>query len=260
MTPNFFNRLYAQRYFPWAARAVDAYVVQTVREQEQFRRFGYRGRIELIPHTVDVNEFPLDDDLGRRFRADHGLTTERVAFSAGGYAPNKRMDRVIEGVARTKSSWHLVIAGADWPGHMYDLVHCRELAARRGVRVTFLGDGAPVPRMEVIRAFLASDVYVQGSVYEGYGGAVQEAMTVRRPFVAFDTGAAAEFAGAGAGYAVTTVDEFAQRLNELAHSDTLARTMGEAGRQEVLAHRRKEVVMDAYDRLFRSLDRAVPST
>ncbi|MCI4351710.1 MAG: glycosyltransferase family 4 protein, partial [Thermoplasmata archaeon] len=55
MHPNFGNEFYAKRYFPRAASAVDAYVVQTVQEREQFRGFGYRGRIELIPHTVDVS-------------------------------------------------------------------------------------------------------------------------------------------------------------------------------------------------------------
>jgi glycosyltransferase involved in cell wall biosynthesis len=256
MNPNFGNEFYAKRYFPRAAAAVDAYVVQTIEEKEQFRRFGYRGRIELIPHTVDVSEFPLDEELGRRFRADHKLEGERLLLSAGGYAPNKRMDRVIEGVARARSPWHLVIVGSDWPGHSSDLRHCRELAGRRGVRATFLGGGAAVPRDEVVRAFLACDVYAQGSSYEGYGGAVQEAMTVRKPFVAFETGAVPEFAEAGAGFSVKTVDEFAARLDELATSQGQGRRMGEAGRRDVLLHRSKEVTMEAYDRLFRELGRA----
>ncbi len=253
MNPNAVNSLYARRYFPWAASQVDAYVVQTVEEREQFRRFGYRGRIELIPHTVDVDEFPLDDELGRRFRTAHGLVGEPLLLSAGGYAPNKRMDRVIEGLARARSRWRLVISGADWPGQRYDIASCRALARRRGVQVEYLGDGAPVPRSEMIAAFLACDAYVQGSSYEGYGGAIQEAMTVRRPFVAFETGAVPEFAAAGAGFAVRSEDEFAQRLDELASSDELRRSMGSAGREDVLAHRSKTVVMDLYDRLFREL-------
>ncbi|MCI4351231.1 MAG: glycosyltransferase family 4 protein, partial [Thermoplasmata archaeon] len=244
---------YAKRYFPRAASAVDAYVVQTVQEREQFRGFGYRGRIELIPHTVDVSEFPLDAGLGQRFRTDHALEGENLLLSAGGYAPNKRMDRVIEAVARATSPWHLVVSGSDWPGHPCDLRHCRELAQRRGVRATWLGEGAAVPRAEVVRAFLACDVYAQGSSYEGYGGAVQEAMTVRKPFVAFATGAIPEFAAAGAGYSVATVEEFATRLDELAASDTTRRAMGEAGRRDVLMHRSQAVTMDAYDRLFREL-------
>jgi glycosyltransferase involved in cell wall biosynthesis len=253
MNPNPINSLYARRYFPWAASQVDAYVVQTVEEGEQFRRFGYRGRIELIPHTVDVDEFPLDEELGRGFRRAHGLDGEPLLLSAGGYAPNKRMDRVIEGLARAKSRWRLVIAGADWPGQRYDLSNCRSLARRRGVPVEFLGDGAPVPRSDVVAAFLACDVYAQGSSYEGYGGAIQEAMTVRRPFVAFKTGAIPEFAAAGAGFAVRTEDEFAARLDELAASEGLRRRMGAAGREDVLAHRSKVVVMGLYDRLFREL-------
>ena len=251
--PNLINELYAQRYFPWAASAVDAYVVQTVQEREQFRRFGFRGRLELIPHTVDLNEFALDAELGTQFRADHGLDGATMLLSAGGFAPNKRMDRVIEGVARARSPWRLVVTGADWPGQPYDLTHCRTLARRLGVPVLFLGEGSAVPRSEVIRAFLACDAYGQGSSYEGYGGAVQEAMTVRKPFVAFETGAIPEFAAIGAGFAVHSVEEFAARLDELAASDGLRRAMGERGRSEVVEHRSQGVTMAAYDRLFRGL-------
>ncbi|MCI4318744.1 MAG: glycosyltransferase family 4 protein [Thermoplasmata archaeon] len=259
MHPNLLNRFYAERYFPRAAAAVDACVVQTIQEREQFRQFGYRGRIELIPHTVDVDEFPLDDALGRGFRTDHGMESDLLLLSAGGYAPNKRMDRVIEGVARSKSRWHLVITGADWPRQPYDLAHCRALAQRLGVHATFLGDGATIPRSELIRGFLACDAYAQGSSYEGYGGAVQEAMTVRRPFVAFETGAFSEFASAGAGFAVRSVDEFAARLDELAGSHELRLRMGEKGRTDVLQHRSKEVTMAAYERLFREVGGRPPA-
>jgi glycosyltransferase involved in cell wall biosynthesis len=253
MHPNLFNEVYAKRYFPRAASAVQAYVVQTVEEREQFRRFGYRGRIELIPHTVDPSEFPLDGASGARFRAERELEGQMLLLSAGGFAPNKRMDRVIEGLAASKSPWHLLVTGADWPGQPFDLQHCRALARERKVRVTFLGDGKALPRAEVIAAFLACDAYAQGSSYEGYGGAIQEAMTARKPFVAFATGAVPEFAEAGAGFSVRTVAEFAARLDELADSDALRHSMGEKGRSDVFLHRSKDVTMAAYDRLFREL-------
>lgn len=253
MHPSFWNDLYARRYFPRMAERTDCYVVQTVQEEEQFRRWGYRGRLVRIPHTVDVAEFPLDPQLGRQFREDHQLGEDLLLLCSGGYAPNKRMDRVLEGVARARSRWRLVLTGADWPGHPCDLAHCRDLAARLGVAPLFLGDGAPLPRPEVIRAFLACDAYAQGSSYEGYGGAVQEAMTVERPFVAFETGAMPEFQAAGAGFSVRSVEEFAERLDRLAASDTERRQMGAAGRREVLLHRSREVTMNAYEALFRDL-------
>jgi 1,2-diacylglycerol 3-alpha-glucosyltransferase len=255
MHPNLLNEFYAQRYFPRMAEGVDCYVVQTVQEEEQFRRFGFRGRIERIPHTVDPSEFPRDPGRGAEFRKRRGLEGQLLLLSAGGFMPNKRMDRVIEGVARATSKWQLIVTGADWPGNPYDLSHCRRLAKERGVSVSFLGEGTPLPRKEVIEAFLACDAYAQGSSYEGYGGAVQEAMTVERPFVAFETGAIPEFAAAGAGYSVRTIEEFAASLDRLAASDTDRRRMGQAGRSDVLQHRSQEVTMNAYDRLFRGLGR-----
>jgi glycosyltransferase involved in cell wall biosynthesis len=253
MHPSPINTFYAERYFPRMAERVDRYVVQTVQEGEQFRRFGFRGRIERIPHTVDVDEFPLDPALGERFRQDHGIGNELLLLSAGGYAPNKRMDRVIDGLAGASSRWKLVLTGADWPGHPADLAACRRIAASRGIEPIFLGDGRPVARDEVVRAFLACDAYAQGSSYEGYGGAVQEAMTVRKPFVAFETGAMAEFAAAGAGFSVRSTPAFSDALDRLAASDTARRQLGDAGRRDVIAHRSKTVTMAAYDRVFREL-------
>lgn len=258
MHPNAINRFYAERYFPRAAGQVDAYVVQTIEESEQFRRFGFRGRIELIPHATDPREFSGGAAAGPEFREAHGLTGERVLLSCGGFAPNKRMDRVISGVAKARSRWRLVITGADWPGHAADLESCRDLARRLGVAPIFLGDGRPVPRAEVIAAFLACDAYGQGSSYEGYGGAIQEAMVAERPFVAFSTGAVPEFVLAGAGFGVRTDTDFAAALDELAGSDGLGPRMGRAGREEVLAHRSTDVAMGRYERLFRELHEANP--
>lgn len=253
MHPNLVNNLYAQRYFPRAIRRVDRYVVQTDRERDQIRRFGYDGPIAKIPHTVDPREFPPDTGQGARFRADHGFEGRPILLTAGGFAPNKRMDRVLEAAARSKAPWQVVVTGADWPGHPGDLSHCRALAARLDLPVLFLGEGRSAPRDEVIRAFYACDVYGQGSSYEGYGGAVQEALLVGKPFVAFETGAMREFESAGAGYAVTDGEAFAARLDELWASDEQRRRMGAAGRSEVLEHRSVDVTMAAYDRLFREL-------
>ena len=258
MHPSPANAFYFRTYFPRMASKVDCYVVQTIQEGEQLREFGYRGRIVRIPHTVDTDEVPLGGEGGARFRADHGLEGDLLLLTSGGYAPNKRMDRVIEGVARARSRWKLVVTGKDWPGHAGDLASCRALAGKLGVRVVFLGDGAPVDRAEVIRAFYACDAYAQGSSYEGYGGAVQEAMTVERPFVAFDTGAIPEFVAAGAGFGVTTVDGLAEALDRLAASENLRRGMGQAGRRDVLLHRSREVTMRQYDALFREFDPGTP--
>jgi glycosyltransferase involved in cell wall biosynthesis len=253
MHPSPWNEFYFRSYFPWAASHVDHYVVQTHQEEEQLRRFGYRGPISLIPHTVDVEEFDVDPAIGAEFRARHALGSEPVLLSAGGYAPNKRMDRVLEAAARSGVPWRVVITGRDWPGQPYELARCRSLARELGLPVLFLGEGRPVDRVEVLGAFFACTVYAQGSSYEGYGGAIQEAMTVRKPFVAFETGAVPEFAAAGAGFCVRTVDDFARALVRLAGDPEIRDRMGAAGREDVLRARSKTIVMTAYDRLFRAL-------
>lgn len=259
MHPNAINTFYFQRYFPRAVERVDCFVAQTFQESEQLRAFGYRGRLELIPHATNVAEIdatPVEE--GARFRTAHGIgPEERVALSIGGFIPNKRMDRVVDGVTRSSDPWRLVLIGRDAPGTPYDLTACSARAVARGLRPIVLGADGPIARAEVLAALRASDAYVQGSSYEGYGGALAEAMAAGLPFVAYSTGAVPEFVRAGAGVVASTPEEVGAALDRFARDRIAARSLGANGAAEVRAHRSTEVVMDAYARLFREFgDRA----
>lgn len=253
MHPSRLNDLYFHHYFPWIAGGVAEYVVQTDQEGEQIRRFGYRGPMSKIPHAVDAGEFQREDGLAERFRSRHGLERARVVLTVGGFIPNKRVDRVVEGIARSAGGWTLVAIGRDEPGHAADLAHCRALAAHHHLPFLALGTDAPIPREEIVGAMKACDVYAQGSSYEGYGGAVQEGMAAGRPFIAYRTGAVPEFAAAGGGFCVDTPEEFGAALDRLREDTAQARRMGRAGVEEVRAHRSFEVVSQAYDRLLRGV-------
>lgn len=256
MHPNPVNTFYFRRYFPRAAARVDCFVAQTVQEAEQLRAFGYRGRLERIPHATNVTEIDATGpEAGEQFRRLHGIgAEERVALSIGGFIPNKRMDRVVDGVGRATAPWRLVLIGRDAPGGAHALAASCAAAASRGLRPIVLGADRPLARSEVLAALRGSDVYVQGSSYEGYGGALAEAMAAGLPFVAYPTGAVPEFVGVGAGLVVTSPEEVGRALDRFAGDPGAARAMGARGAAEVRAHRSTEVVMDAYARLFREFD------
>ncbi len=214
MRPGLVRSLYYDRYFPGRLRAFDRYIALTGAEREQVTRWRYpSSRIRTIPNGIDLGEFAVRPEGTEQARESWGLSTPRVAVYVGGLYDNKRVDRLVRAVARTRGAWGLVVVGVDLPGTPYDRRHCEALARELGASVRFLG---PRPRKEVLRALAAADAYVQGSQFEGFGVSLLEAMAAGLPFVAFEAGAARELASTGAGFVVASEAEMAERLEELA--------------------------------------------
>jgi glycosyltransferase involved in cell wall biosynthesis len=95
----------------------------------------------------------------------------------------------------------------------------------------------PVAHAEMPRIFASSDIYVHmPNCQEGLGGTVLEAMAMRRPVVAFDSGGVAEcFTNGISGYIVPHMDvkAAAQNVSELIANEQLRNDMGLEGRREV---------------------------
>ena len=213
MRSGFVRWLYYDRYFSRRIRVFDAYLALTQGERDQVAGWRYPAdRIHMVPVGIDLTEFAhAPEDVGS-LRQHWGLGTPHVAVYVGGFYDNKRVDRLVRAVARTRGQWGLVVIGPDIPGTPYDRAHCEALAAQLSARVRFLG---PVPRPEVLSALHAADAYLQGSAFEGFGIGLLEGMAAGKPFVAFDAGAARELSGHGAGVCVGSEDEMAQTLASL---------------------------------------------
>ncbi|MGD0588312.1 MAG: glycosyltransferase family 4 protein [Thermoplasmata archaeon] len=217
--------LYYDQYLPGRLRAFDRYVALTKGERDQVIRWKYPAeRIRVIPVGIDLAEFARPSRSRESVRKSWGLPTSRVAVYVGGMYDNKRVDRLIRAVAATKGAWGLIIIGVDIPGTSYDRAHCEHLTHELSAPVRFLG---AVPRPDVVDALFAADAYVQGSEFEGFGISLLEAMAVGRPFVAFDTGAARELSGTGAGICVRSEGEMTAALASLPER---AEELGKAGR------------------------------
>jgi alpha-1,3-mannosyltransferase len=225
--PQAWDRWYFERYFPRAVQAFGAYACLTEHERGQLLGWGVPAQLlQRIPLGVDLNEFASSPEPPATVRAGWALPTPHVAVYAGGFFENKRVDRLIEAVARVRDRWGLVLLGRDVPASPYNATYCAALARNLGVSAVFRG---PVARAEIVSSFAAADVIVSASEYEGFGITMAEALAAGRPFVAWRAGAIPEMAATGGGIVVDSEAGVAEALVHL-ESEEVRTAMGRRGR------------------------------
>lgn len=125
------------------------------------------------PSASDVRETPAEA------RAALGLAQERrYVLTICRLMVWKRVDGIIEAVAKLPADVHLLVAGdGDMEGEW------RALAARLRIaeRVTFLGN---VPHAKIPLYIRAADVFVLNSEYEGLSHTLLEVMNLGTPMIA----------------------------------------------------------------------------
>ena len=247
MDPGRRNRWYFGLYLPRMLRAFDLYLALTEREREQVVGFGFPGeRVRLVGEGIDRSDL-LAKVAPVRLRERFGIRAPHIALYVGGLWENKRVDRLVQGLAPLRGRVALAIVGRDLPGTRYDRAHVEALAQENGLEVRCLGY---LTHDEVRAAYREVDVYVQGSQYEGFGVSLLEATASGVPFVAFDAGAARHLAEDGGGRVVTTPEEFTREAREILERPGLRGQMAEAARRTA-ARWDWDVVVERYLAAYR---------
>ncbi len=155
-----------------------------------------RERTFVLGHPIDLNRFRPDGFPGP-WRQRLGLRkSDRLLLFVGRIARSKRIDVLIEALARLPDGVSMAIAG--YAGDIYGLEahRCGKLAEGAGVsgRIHWLG---PVADSDLPALYRAADVFVTASEHEGFCIPVAEALCSGTPVVASRAGALPETVGAG---------------------------------------------------------------
>ncbi|HTB79496.1 MAG TPA: glycosyltransferase family 4 protein [Opitutaceae bacterium] len=225
------------------------------------RNAGPGPPLKWVSYTAKRRELALNRKFARLVVATHYMKTEllrngfaadRIAIHApvprpadgafqssfgkrnlivysGQIIRGKGVDVLLESLALLTTPFEAVILGDG--GHR---AHCEHLSRRLGLRdrVHFTGF---IPQPEITRHYRESSVAVISSIWpEPFGAVGLEAMRCGLPVVGFDAGGIKEWLIDGVnGYLVPWMDraQYARRIGELLQDKTLARTLGEHGRQ-----------------------------
>lgn len=182
------------KYAPYADLIV---TVSPFNAEELISAHGVAAeRIRVLPLAVPLDQFkpgPADLELVRR----HQLAGKRVLLYVGRVAGNKRVDLLVEALAKIKDEFPnavlLVVGDHESNPAFHEVVtKIRARADALGVTsdVIFTGRVADLPPY-----YRLADLYVCASLHEGFGVPLVEAMASGVPVVATNAGAQPWVAG-----------------------------------------------------------------
>lgn len=238
----FIDAAYYRVVLPRALAHTAAVTALTQAEKEDLLGWGVPAeKISVIGDGYDPAEFVA---LPSGFRERYEISGPFLLY-AGGFYPNKRVDRLVEAAAGLDAT--LVALGADADATRANV---ERLAAEKGVRLRALGR---IPREEVLAAYREADLFLLGSDFEGFGLVLLEAMAAGLPFLSTPCGAAPDLAATGGGE-VADASGFPSALRELLADAGRRARLGAAGREAAKRYT-WEHVANQYLELFEGLAR-----
>ena len=207
-------------------------------------RFGARQPVVASPLVQDERVLAqrLDEATGAaRIQAEAGdLLGKRLLLHVGRLAPEKRVDRLIDAVARLQATWPELQLALVGDGPERARLAARAAAAAPG-RILFVGrrEGE-----ELAAWFRLGSVFTLASEYEPFGAVVNEALIAGLPVVCSDRAGARGLVARGRHGEV--VDAARPEALDRALADWLRRVPPvSAGQLEALRPSRMETTFDA---------------
>jgi glycosyltransferase involved in cell wall biosynthesis len=239
------------RPFPWPARAirrwvtprVDYFAARSPAAAEMLRRWGARGHIEVVPHTIPEWRLPP--------RRDHARQPFTIGF-AGRLVPQKGIDDLLAAAERLEFPFRLLVAG-DGP-------------LRERVRSADIGHGQ-LDLRPGLRSAQMPDVYAEMDVLvlpsrttptwaEQFGKVLCEALLCGVPVLGSSSGEipwVVETSGGGRIFPEGDIATLAHMIAGLRDDDAARAELARRGRAGVEQHFVPAVAARKLDALIRSV-------
>lgn len=228
-------------------RLVDQVVVVAERLQPAYAALpGYGGgRLSVIPNAVHPPSPPFAGAL----RAELGIPPDaRCVGTVARLVAQKRLDRLLDAVARLPDDVHCILAG---DGPLRSALERQAAALGIAGRVHFLGH-----RAEVAEVLAALDVFAMTSDREGMSNAMLEALAAEVPVVSTRVSGTDEALRPGAGGIAPgvvvgfDVDAVAEGIRSMLDDADRRRAMGAAAGARARGEFGFPRVLDAWERVL----------
>ncbi len=179
----FLKNLTAHFLIKHFANKCDAIITPTSSTEEYLRNLGVSALIETIPTGIIIGDYKRWSlQQVHTLRSQYAGSEERLLISVSRIAEEKNLDFLIDGLVKVKNRSQMLfkcLLVGDGP----EKDRLKEKVTELGMadRVVFTGDMTP---HEVIRCYLAADLFVFASTSETQGLVLLEAMAGGCPVVA----------------------------------------------------------------------------
>jgi len=148
------------------------------------------GRIKVIYNSVDFVSFPDTYDFLPSFQKRHNLTGDQTILTVGRLVPWKGIDLLVKALAKINNKKLRLLVVGEGP----DLLRLKNLVEEKQLigQVEFVGK---VPLNEVFEYYMAADVFILDSQYEGLSHVLLEVLLTGKPIIASRSGGNPEVIG-----------------------------------------------------------------
>ena len=214
------------------ANRCDAIITPSASTEEYLRNLGVSALIETIPTGISLDGYLAwsEEQIGE-LRSQYVAADEKLLISVSRLAEEKNLDFLIDGLAKVRdrcdTSFRCLLVG-DGPEkeRLMDKVNMLGLADT----IIFTGNLAP---HEVVRCYLAADLFVFASTSETQGMVLLEAMAGGCPVVAVRASGVYDLVKDGAnGFAVAeSTEAWAVKIVQVMEDNHLLSTMSANSRE-----------------------------
>ncbi len=161
--------------------------------KDRAERFGYKGKVSIIPNGVDLGRFRIND-LGsnteerNKIRDELGLQEKDIVLITSSRLVIKNgVGDVIEALTFLSKEVKFIICGV---GELSESLELRAKSLKVEDRVIFKGF---VSHGEIPRILKSCDIFIRASLSEGFGNSFIEAMAINLPVIATNVGGIPDF-------------------------------------------------------------------